>query len=102
MFARVLVVLDDAKIGLDMQTAHHATLQRDDVVHDMRAPCGPRHDFGLAVDFEDGILVRPEHAALLATLLRDGQTRADFRAVTLTVALKALQLTALPQAKSYQ
>src|SRR5207244_8089244 len=91
MFARILVVLDDAKIRLDMQAAHRAPLQRDDVVHDMQAPSGPRHDFRLEVNCEDGILVRPERAALLATLLRDGQARADRRAVTLTVALKALQ-----------
>jgi hypothetical protein len=72
MFARILVVLDDAKVRLDMQAAHRAPLQRDDVVHDMQAPCDPRHEFRLAVDCEDGILVRPEHVALLATLLRDG------------------------------
>ena len=79
MFARILVVLDDAKVRLDMQAAHRAPLQRDDVVHDMRAPCGLRHEFGLAVDCEDGILVRPEHAALLATFLRDSQARGSSR-----------------------
>jgi len=36
MFARILVVLDDAKIRLDMQAANVAPLQRDVVVHDMR------------------------------------------------------------------
>jgi hypothetical protein len=43
MFARILVVLDDAKIRLDMQAAHRAPLQRDDVVHDMQASSSPRH-----------------------------------------------------------
>jgi hypothetical protein len=57
MLARILVVLDDAKICLDMLAAHRAPLQRDDVVHDMHAPSGPRHEFCLAVDFDDGILV---------------------------------------------
>ena len=91
MFDRILVVLDDAKIRLDMQAAHLVPLQRDDVVHDVQAPNGPRHEFRLVVDCADGILVRPEHAALLAPLLRDGQARADLRAVTLSVALKTLQ-----------
>jgi hypothetical protein len=68
MFDRILVVFDDAKICLNMQAAHNAPLQRDDVVHDMLAPRGLSHEFRLAVDFEDGILVRPEHAALLATV----------------------------------
>ena len=90
MFARILVVLDDAKIRLDMQAANVAPLQRDVVVHDMQAPSSPRHEFRLVVDCTDGILVRPEHAALFATLLRDGQARADPRAVALTVALEAL------------
>src|SRR5712671_5450813 len=91
MFARILVMLDDAKIRLDMQAAHRAPLERDDVVYDMQAPSGPRHKFRLAVGCEDGILVRPERAAPLPTFLRDCQARADLRAVTLTVALKALQ-----------
>ena len=90
MFARILVVLDDAKIRLDMQAAHLAPLQRDNVVHDMQALSGPRNEFRLAVDIEDGILVRPEHAALLATFFRGGQARTDLRAVALTVAPKAL------------
>ena len=91
MFARILVVLDDAKIRLDMQAAHRAPLQRDDVVHDMQAPSSPRHEFRLSVDFDDGVPVRPEHTALFATFFRDGQARSDLHAVALTVALKALQ-----------
>jgi hypothetical protein len=38
----------------------------------MQAASGLRHAFRLAVDFEDGILARPEHAALLATFFRGG------------------------------
>ena len=83
-------MLDDAKIRLDMQAAHRSPLQRDNVVYDMQAPSDPRHEFRLAVDSEDGILVRPEHAALLATFFRNGQARADLHAVALTVAPKAL------------
>jgi len=36
VFDRILMVLDDAKIRLDMQAAYRAPLQRDDVVHDMQ------------------------------------------------------------------
>ena len=90
MFDRVLVVLDDAKIRLDMQPAHLAPLQRDFMVHDMQAPSSPRHEFCLSVDLVDGVLVRPEHTALVATFFRDGQTRSDLWAIALTVALEAL------------
>ena len=44
---RILAVLGDAKIRFDMQPAHLAPLQRDDVVHDMKSPSAPeRHPAG--------------------------------------------------------
>jgi len=67
VFARILAVFDDAKICLDMQAAHRAPLQRDDVVHDMQAPSRPRHDYRLSVDLDDGVPVCPDDTALFAT-----------------------------------